>query len=187
MNLVYGGSFNPPTLAHQAIIDKLINLYPEAKIIVVPVGDNYRKKDLAPFFHRAEMVKLLIEPYHQVLISTIEGVHPFMGTFNTLKTLSKSYENLHVVIGQDQLEFIDSWIKAKELLNTFPFMIMKRKESMDIAKLKDHLKDWKYHFTFIDFDMDISATMFRVNPQKQKELIPQVIDDYIIKHQLYKE
>lgn len=187
MNLVYGGSFNPPTLAHQAIIEKLINLYPEAKIIVVPVGDDYRKKDLAPFFHRLEMVKLMIAPYEQVILSSLEGIHPFKGTIHTLKTLNETYDELYVVMGQDQLEFIDSWIDARKLLDTYPFMVIRRKGFMDKDKLSEKLKDWNYHFTFIDFDIDISSSMFRVNPQKQKELIPHVINDYIIKHQLYKE
>lgn len=187
MILVYGGSFNPPTIAHQAILDKLINLYSEAKIIVVPVGDDYRKKDLAPFFHRVEMIKLMIKDHHRVILSTIEGFHPFQGTIETLNRLSKAYEDLYVVMGQDQLLLIDSWIRANELIETYPFIIMKRKGHMDERLLDKKLKDLDYKFRFIDFDMDVSATMFRINPQKQKELIPKDVNDYILKHQLYKE
>ncbi|MFA6692371.1 MAG: nicotinate (nicotinamide) nucleotide adenylyltransferase [Acholeplasmataceae bacterium] len=187
MILVYGGSFNPPTIAHQAILDKLINLYPEAKIIVVPVGDDYRKKDLAPFFHRVEMLKLMISHYHQVIISTLEGFHPFKGTIETLNRLGKTYEDLYVVMGQDQLLHIDQWIRAKELIKTYPFIIMERNGYLDESLLDEKLKDFNYKFTFIDFEMDVSASMFRVNPQEQKELIPINVNDYILKHQLYKE
>jgi nicotinate-nucleotide adenylyltransferase len=187
MILVYGGSFNPPTIAHQAILEKLINLYPEAKIIVVPVGDHYRKNDLAPFFHRLEMVKLMIGPYQHVIISSMEGIHPFTGTIDTLEKLSVSYDDLYVVMGQDQLEYIDSWVKAKKLLEDYPFIIIRRKGFIDDSHLYHKLKNTKHHFSYIDFDMDISATMYRVNPLKQSNLISKDVNDYIIKHQLYKE
>ncbi|MBN2268120.1 MAG: nicotinate (nicotinamide) nucleotide adenylyltransferase [Acholeplasmataceae bacterium] len=187
MILIYGGSFNPPTIAHQAILEKLNNLYPEAKIIVVPVGDDYRKNDLAPFFHRVEMVKLMIESYDSVILSTIEGVHPFHGTIGTLNILEKTYQDLYIVIGQDQLETIHTWIRSDELIKKYPFIIMKRNGHMNEVEFQRKYSTLKDNFTFIDFNMDISATMFRVNPHHQMNLIPQNVNEYINKHQLYKE
>ena len=187
MNLVYGGSFNPPTIAHQAILEKLIYLYPEAKIIVVPVGDDYRKKDLAPFFDRLEMIKLMISSYEQVIISSIEGIHPFQGTIETLHRLNQAYDEISLVIGQDQLIHIESWIRVKELIKNYPMIIMRRNESMSDEDFKKKLKELNITYTFVDFDMDISATMYRVNPQKASNLIPKEVNDYITKHHLYKE
>ncbi|MDD4193936.1 MAG: nicotinate (nicotinamide) nucleotide adenylyltransferase [Acholeplasmataceae bacterium] len=187
MILVYGGSFNPPTLAHQAILEKLKNLYPEAKIIVVPVGDDYRKSDLAPFFHRYEMVKLMISSLCDVVVSSIEGYHPFEGTIETLNRLSKAYDHLYVIMGEDQLSSISKWIRADELLNKYPFIIMKRKINLSQNEKNHPINLEQCHMTYIDFDMDISSSMFRVNPKKQKELIPNSINKYIEKHQLYKE
>lgn len=186
MTLVYGGSFNPPTLAHQAILDKLKDLYPEAKIIVIPVGDDYRKKDLAPFFHRVEMIKLMIEEDDNIIISSIEGHHPFHGTIETLNMLSQTYSDIHVVIGQDQLASIDSWIRAKELIENYPFLIMRRNNSMDQSEVNQKLNHLNYRFKWIDFYCDMSSTMYRINPQKQKHLISIKVNAYIEKHQLYK-
>ena len=59
MNIVFGGSFNPPTKAHKLILDKLFLLFKPDNIIIVPVGDNYQKKGLIDYTHRLEMVKLL--------------------------------------------------------------------------------------------------------------------------------
>ena len=39
---IYGGSFNPVTVAHVGIIEKILKTYPDAKVIVVPCSINYK-------------------------------------------------------------------------------------------------------------------------------------------------
>ena len=41
MEVVYGGCFNPPTIAHQEIISYLANHYD--KVILIPTGNDYNK------------------------------------------------------------------------------------------------------------------------------------------------
>ena len=41
MIIVYGGTFNPPTVAHQLIANKVIENFKPKKFILLPVGENY--------------------------------------------------------------------------------------------------------------------------------------------------
>ena len=57
---ILGGSFNPPHKKHIEIAQKLIDKNYVNKVIIVPTGDNYDRKDnLVQFEHRYNMLKLL--------------------------------------------------------------------------------------------------------------------------------
>lgn len=47
MEVVYGGCFNPPTIAHQEIISYLANHYD--KVILIPTGNDYNKVGLIDY------------------------------------------------------------------------------------------------------------------------------------------
>ena len=70
MEVVYGGCFNPPTIAHQEIISYLANHYD--KVILIPTGNDYNKVGLIDYKNRVEMLNIIIKPYNNVVISTIE-------------------------------------------------------------------------------------------------------------------
>ena len=58
MIIVYGGTFNPPTVAHQLIAIKLLKTLNQ-EIHLLPVGENYPWKSFyVPFKQRFEMLKL---------------------------------------------------------------------------------------------------------------------------------
>ena len=55
---IFGGSFNPPHLFHKRIITYLLDNKYLDKVIIVPVGDNYKKRDLATFVNRYDMLNM---------------------------------------------------------------------------------------------------------------------------------
>ena len=81
MIIVYGGTFNPPTTAHENIANILIEIYKPNKFILLPVGDKYTWKDnFASFDHRKKMLELVFkEPMFG--ISTIENSTKYKGTY----------------------------------------------------------------------------------------------------------
>ncbi|MCD4826292.1 MAG: nicotinate (nicotinamide) nucleotide adenylyltransferase [Acholeplasmataceae bacterium] len=186
MNIIYGGSFNPPTQAHLHIINKLIETFDLSKVIILPVGNDYQKSDLINFNHRYEMLSLMLKTYNsQVIISDLEHHNGYKGTLSALKTLSKTYDNLHFVIGSDNLESLKTWINYEELLNTYTFIIMNRNHYMSQEKAEDMFKDIKHKFIFVDFDMEISSTKIRNDIDKNKEYLTQEVYQYIKDHKLY--
>ena len=180
MNIVYGGSFNPPTIAHKLIIDKLFLVFRPDNIIVVPVGNSYKKKDLIDFNHRLEMAKLLD---NRIIVSDIENNKEYLGTLDLLNKLSEFYDDLYYVIGSDNLIHLDTWINYKELLENYKFIVFNR-HNLDLQDIiLEKYPEYKNNFLVIDIDMDISSTRFRET--KDKTLIPDEIYEYIKKNKLY--
>ncbi|NLB84705.1 MAG: hypothetical protein GX794_01110, partial [Acholeplasmataceae bacterium] len=85
MHILYGVSFNPPTLAHEAIIKKINDLFKPTKIIIMPVGRSYTRKDHQANIDRIKMLELIAKKYKNVEISDYEINNPFNGTIKTLE------------------------------------------------------------------------------------------------------
>jgi nicotinate-nucleotide adenylyltransferase len=186
MNIIYGGSFNPPTIAHLHIITKLLDIFDNSKVIVLPVGNDYHKPDLIDFKHRFNMLSLLLDVHHDlVIISDLENHKGYKGTLKALEDLNKKYDNLHFVIGSDNLESLKTWISYKDLLNKYPFIVMNRNHFMTKEKAEMMFKDIKHKFIFIDFDMDVSSTKIRKNIDKHKNYLTKEVYQYIKNHKLY--
>ena len=86
MKVVFGGSFNPPTIAHEKIIEILSQRYDE--VIIVPNGKKYTRKEFFSNQNRIEMLELIAKRYHNVVVSTLELEREFKGTYETLKELN---------------------------------------------------------------------------------------------------
>lgn len=180
MNIVFGGSFNPPTKAHKLILDKLFLLFKPDNIIIVPVGDNYQKKGLIDYAHRLEMVKLLDS---RVIVSTLENNDVYLGTYDLLKKLSEDYDDLYYVIGSDNLMKLDTWIDYKNLLKDFKFIVFNRYSVPLEDVILEKYPEFKDRFLIIQIDYDISSSKFRET--KDANLIPSEVYDYIMKNKLY--
>jgi nicotinate-nucleotide adenylyltransferase len=186
MNIIYGGSFNPPTIAHLHIITSLLKTFDNSKVIVLPVGNDYKKPDLIDFKHRFLMLKLLLEPMKSdVLISDLENHSGYHGTLKTLEKLSKTYNKIHFVIGSDNLESLKTWISYQDLLIKYPFIVMNRNHFMTEEQAEKMFKDIKHKFIFLDFDMDVSSSRIREDIEKHKKYLTKEVYEYIKNHKLY--
>lgn len=187
MIIVFGGSFNPPTKAHVHIIKHLLSLFEASKVIVVPVGDDYRKPELIAFEKRLEMLKIALDHMPNVFISSIESNRGYQGTLRTLDDLSKEYEDIHFVIGSDNLRELDTWINYKELLARYPFIVMNRKGYMTEDDANELYKDLPHRFIFVDFNNISASSTIRKNVRKNSHLLDPKVYQYIIDQKLYEE
>lgn len=180
MNIVYGGSFNPPTKAHKEIINKLFTLFKPNNLIVVPVGNSYKKENLIDEKDRYNMVKLLDD---RITISDIEFNNTYLGTYHLLKELNKAYDDLYYVIGADNLDKLSSWIESEKLLNEYKFIVFNRKNN-DLKGIINKLYPNNINnFIIVEMDNDISSSSFRET--KNKELLTKEVYEYIVKNKLY--
>lgn len=180
MNIVFGGSFNPPTKAHIEILNLLNEAYKPENILVIPTGDSYTWKDITPFYHRFEMAKIAFKRY---TVLPIEQNDEYRGTINSLRYLSKSYDNLYFCMGADNIINIKKWIEYEALLKEFNFIIIKRSNIDVLAFINENLAEYKDKFSIFEYNNDISATMFRTD--KDKNLVSDEVYDYIVKNHLY--
>ena len=68
----FGGCFNPPTIAHIELAKKALAECNLDKVIFVPIGDFYKKKELAPARDRYNMLKIACEDIDRIEVSDIE-------------------------------------------------------------------------------------------------------------------
>lgn len=180
MNIVYGGTFNPPTLAHENIVKKLQKMFNPKNIIIVPTASNYTWKTIDSFKERYNMCKIA---FKGAIISDIEASNKeYRGTLDTLNRLSEKYEAIYFCMGADNLVHIKKWINYETLLKKYHFIIFKR-DNIDIDDfIKKELLDYKDKFIVVDFENTISSSSFRKT--HDYSLLSNDVKEYIIKNNL---
>lgn len=184
-----GGSFNPPTIAHQELIKQVLKYEPQ-KVILIPNGDDYCfdniNKTLVPFKMRAHMCELLFEGlgFNNYEINEIENSHMFKGTFDSLRVLNHPT----FIIGDDCLFSLKRWLNFKTLVSENCFVVFTRHEKQEQLEKyiinDEFLCNFSSHFGFIHLEMpDISSTLFRKS--HQTHLVCPNIYQYILKNNLY--
>lgn len=186
MTIIYGGAFNPPTIAHKRIVEELLNVYNPIKLIIVPVGDYYAiKHNLVSFKHRYNMLQLLnfdktveISEYEQELSS-------YMGTFETLNYFNQKYDNLFFVMGADNVIGIKQWINYEKMLKKYQFIVVSRND-IDLKEFfEKELFEFKDRFHFINLEIDISSTEVREDVENHKDMLTKEVYNYIRKEKIY--
>lgn len=179
--IMFGGSFNPITKGHLDIITAL-QKEKNATILIVPNGDLYPQKDLAPFAHRLRMIQLAIKDLDNITVLDIENQESFKGTVSTLRKLGHPL----FVLGADSVKELPTWIEYENLLKENHFLVFNR-DKLDYDRLfneDERLKPYKNHFQLLKNKISpTSSTTFRTT--LDKSLVPDSVYQYIIKHKLY--
>ncbi len=188
MHIVYGGAFNPPTIAHLKVYQYLKEKLPLTKFTYLPVSNAYTKSELISNHHRLAMLKLVTKGYDDIDISDLEMTDDqFQGTYQSLVRLSDdSSEEVAFVIGADNVKSLSKWIMAKSLISEFKIIVLSR-DDIDVEAIIDHddmLKHYRDQFLiFNDFDEAVSSTEFRKT--HDASMVHDAVYDYIKSHQLY--
>ena len=110
---LWGGSFNPPTLAHKALADFVFSALSLDRLIWVVAPHNPEKDPttLAPFAHRVAMVDQVLENEPQMTSSDIEQRNGSSWTIDTVKTLRKDHpdDTLIFIMGTDNWLGFHGW------------------------------------------------------------------------------
>ena len=131
---VFGGSFNPPHVAHVMACVWVAQTQPVDEIWAVPCFHHPFEKRLAPFEDRLEMLRLALAPLGAaVKISAIErDIAAADGTpsrtLDTLEALSLRHPELawRLVIGADILAERDKWHRWDAIERLAPPIILGR-------------------------------------------------------------
>lgn len=127
---LFGGSFNPPHVAHQMVALYVLETAPVDEVWLIPVFEHAFGKPLAPFDDRLRMCQLAAAALGpRARVSDVErAIGQPSRTLVTVRALRAQYPQhaFSLVIGADLLGEIDSWFGAAELRRTVPLVVVGR-------------------------------------------------------------
>lgn len=127
---LFGGSFDPPHLGHEAVVKALISQSEIDKIVIMPTFLNpFKSSSFAPPKKRLKWLKEIFSTYKDVFIDSFEvQKHEKVPTITTVEYLLKSYDRVYLVIGADNLKDLQKWYKFDELEKMVTFVVASRDE-----------------------------------------------------------
>lgn len=131
MLLVFGGSFDPVHLGHEAIADAARGAHPGAQLLWVPAGHAPHKpgRAPAPAADRLALLDLVVRarPGESIHTGELERPPPSF-TVDTLAELRALHprQQLTLLIGADSLDHLASWRDPERLFRAASFAIVPR-------------------------------------------------------------
>ena len=188
---IFGGSYNPPHNMHRNIALDLIKSGYLDKVIYIPTGDSYNKKDLINFKDRYKMVELMIENYDCLFISDIGNNEKYKYTYQTLDYFQNKYKDaeLYFICGTDNLNEFDTWKEYKYVLENYKLLVIKRNND-DLDSILKKYKGFEQNIVITDVMSKIlSSTNIRKNINKDdvKDHLDKKVYKYIVDKGLYKD
>ena len=126
---VFGGSFNPPHVAHTLVASYVLAATSVDRLLLVPTAKHPFDKQLADFEHRLRMCELAMAPLARVQVSDIE--YRLGGESRTLRTLealarAEPSTRLRLVIGSDLLPETPKWHNFAAIEALAPPIVVQR-------------------------------------------------------------
>lgn len=195
--LVFGGTFNPPHLGHQLMIEQVLNESVDGVVFdqlwLLPVGQHSFAKKFIDNQHRLAMLDLMISSLLQknpllknkIFIEKYELKRDEESqTFATLEALSEQYpeHQFAFLIGSDNLEKFHLWHDYQLMLSKYPFYVYPRIDYpfQPFYKGMIALKDFP--------KMQVSSTQVRdafLNKTSLNNLLDVKVLEYIKKNKLF--
>jgi nicotinate-nucleotide adenylyltransferase len=190
--LIFGGSFNPPTIAHAAIIDAVLQFNEYNQIWLMPSKDRSDKTINASAKLRLKMLTALADECfghsEKLKVSNFElslpGNTMTTTTVKILKTKHPSYI-FTWLIGADSWLSLDTWEGGEELRHKVNWLIIPREG----YKMKNDLPANARVLPNPVFASPVSSTMLRRRISENLSAMPFVtaaVSKIIEKHNLYK-
>jgi nicotinate-nucleotide adenylyltransferase len=182
---LFGTSADPPTSAHQAIINWLSHHYDH---VAIWASDNPFKSHQTPLEHRSKMLRLLIEEIQ--LPRRNVGLYQSLSSPRTLETVETarqrwgSHVDFSLVIGSDLITQMPRWYQIEQLLKQVQLLVVPRPGyEIDDAGVEE-LRKLGAKIAIADLQAPaVSSTAYRENGNT--EAITPPVEDYIHQKQLY--
>lgn len=171
---LFGGSFDPPHIGHETIVEALLNFKDIDKVVIMPTFLNpFKSKSHAPSSLRLKWLREIFHSYQNVLVDDFEVKQKQkVSSLQSVKYLLKKYKKIYLVIGADNLSSLHMWDRYDELKSMVTFVVVHR-DKIEIPE----------DFIDLNINVDISSTQLREHLDISK--LPQKCAKQIAKY--YKE
>ncbi len=167
---LFGGTFDPPHIGHQMIVDEVLKSLHVEVVFVVPAYLNpFKSKFYAPADVRLGWLHKLFGDNDRVEIADFEVKQKrAVASIETVKYLLEKYdlEKLYLIIGADNYAKLHMWSGYDELKNLVEFVIASRDGIITPKGLKK-----------IKINANISSSKLRAD--LDMSFVPNVIRDEI--------
>lgn len=194
---VYGGTFNPPHVAHVRVAEHFAKAMALDELIIIPSNLPPHKEfsGTVRADERLEMTRLAFSHIDSATVSDIEmkrGGKSY--TVDTLRALSSVDSDLYFLLGTDMLLTLDSWYMPDEIFKLATICYVRRESDPEVAlellrKENEYMERFGAKIVAIDADViEISSTEIR-NALKggvDNEMIPKSVLEYIRQRGLYR-
>lgn len=195
---LFGGSFDPPHLAHLALASAARDALALDEVLWLPAGRPWQKaeREMASADERAAMVELLLQGQHGFALDRRELARQGLSyTIDTVREIHAEQPEaaLFLIIGQDQYAHFDTWREAAELMARITLAVAAR-EGQQIAP-PPLLAEIPHTFATVPLPrMDISSTGIRQQIADHPAdstgaltpLVGAAVARYIDQHRLYR-
>ena len=190
---VFGGAFDPPHLAHRALLETALAELSLDTLLVVPTGQAWHKpRELTSCAHRLALVRLAFAGMPQVCIDTQEMDRSGPSyTIDTLKSVASAEPGaeLYLILGADQAAALTRWRAWQQILQTAIICVAARADQVCAGTLFDAEKLFPERFLHLTLPaMQLSATQIRTlvcTGQSVQTLVSEPVARYIATHHLY--
>lgn len=138
---IYGGSFNPIHLMHKEIVEQLLNKGYVDKVIILPTGNYYKKKNLLKGEKRILMLEMTFKDDERISICDYEFKNNLISTYRSLDYLQSRYpgDELYFIMGADNLIGFNTWKNYDYILDNYNLLIIDREIDYQ-QQLKEYSK-----------------------------------------------
>lgn len=142
---VFGGTFDPPHVGHQLVVQDAKEALGLDHVVIVPAGTQPLKQNTGtPAQHRMAMTRLCFEGIPGMTVDPIEvdrGGISFM--VDTVEALARRYSGseLCLLVGDDVVATLPRWREPARMLSTARLAVLRRGEHSD--SLSAMLKEWE--------------------------------------------
>jgi len=188
---IFGGTFNPPHIAHSIVAESVREQLMLDKILFIPSG-NPPLKESIPAIHRLNMTRLAFGSDRNFKVSDIEfqNVKEKSFTVNTLNKLHEISKNdpvkFYLIIGVDNLIELPLWKEPEKLFEMSEVVVINR-PGFELYESKTKFAD-KVKFVTVPY-LEISSSMIRSHVLKGRSVkyfICEEVESYIERNNLYK-
>ena len=179
---VFGGSFNPPHVAHVLAVVYALAVQPIDEVLIVPVFQHPFAKELVPYEHRLAMCEAAMSWIPRTRISTVE--RDLGGDSLTLRTLTRLSEDhpdwrMRLLVGADVLADLPKWHRFDKIAEIAPPIVMGRAGvTTDAAPVPvlPHVSS-----------TEVRDALARGDREAVRPLLPSRVLAYIEEHGLYRK
>ncbi|HEX9251325.1 MAG TPA: nicotinate-nucleotide adenylyltransferase [Ignavibacteriaceae bacterium] len=187
---IFGGTFDPIHNGHLITAQSVKEIRNLEKIIFIPayISPHKQHAKASSAQHRLNMLKLAVDDIPFFECSDFEiNQHTISYTIDTLREFKKSYDEIDLIIGYDNIFQFHTWKEPDEIFRMANVVVLKRKSSHPLDFVDKYVE--AAHFVETR-GIEISATDIRNRVHADLPiyyLVPEKVLEYISKNKLYKD